>query len=98
MQSTVLFPLVPGDLTESQITIATALYNFLAWINKGFGAVSIVERVEVSLSDMQIVTMLNRLGHALSESQISEIETGMAENILHRQRQASALVPSNKVG
>ena len=43
----------------------------------------------------QTVTLLNHFGCGLSKSQISEIETAMAENIVQQQQQQTAFVPSN---
>ena len=43
----------------------------------------------------QAVTLLNRYGHGLSRTQISEIETGMAEKILAQQDGHTTFVPSN---
>ena len=41
----------------------------------------------------QTVTLLNRFGNALSVSQISEIEAGMAENMLQQEQQV--FIPSS---
>ena len=44
----------------------------------------------------RVVTLLNRLGHGLSASQVGEIEAGMSQQILSRQTDsACAFVPSN---
>ena len=44
----------------------------------------------------KLVTLLNRLGHGLSATQVREIETGMSEGILLQQRDSTRVfVPSN---
>ena len=44
----------------------------------------------------RVVTLLNRLGHGLSATQVGEIEAGMSQQILSWQRDsARAFVPSN---
>ena len=43
----------------------------------------------------QAVTILNRFGHCMSETQLREYETGMAQQQLELQYQGNAFLPSN---
>ena len=43
----------------------------------------------------QLVTLLNRLGHSVSDSQISELDTAVAEDQLRHHNHSAAFIPSN---
>ena len=136
------YPPTPNDLSEENIPIPAAVYNFLLWLFSGIspkhdggideinlnvrgqpsspevhrkvlsigqdlvycvshGRVKTPKHVALSVAVKQmtgsskVVDLLNHFGHGVSGSQLSEIDTAMAERVIEEQQGQPGFLPSN---